>query len=114
MTQKLNKIETKKAASFLDNEDQSSIFLKNIIEAFIKRQIVRDLKLTVAIVRVYSGVNYAEYQSSIPAYEHVCCMHLIVYQKNLNKVLYGIKDFEKTFFATWFYYKKKFRRINIS
>lgn len=63
LTQKLNEMEAKKAASFPDS--QGLVSLKSPEEALIRRQIIQESKLTVSLVRAYSGANYAAYQSFI-------------------------------------------------
>lgn len=53
------------------------------------------------LVKVYSNVNYAAYQSFMQACKQVFCIHPITYQKDKDKVLYNsIKALKKTFFIT--------------
>lgn len=63
LTQKFNEMEAKKAAGFPDS--QGSVSLESPEEALIEKQITQKSKLTVPLVRAYSGTNYAAYQSFI-------------------------------------------------
>lgn len=94
LTRKLNKMEAEKAAGFPDS--QGSVSLESPEEALIQRQIIQELKLTIPLVRAYSGANYAAYQSFIRACEHVFCTRPVTYRKNEDKVLYGIGALEET------------------
>ena len=60
LTRKLNEMEAEKAAGFPDS--QSSVFSESPEEALIRRQIIQESKLTVPLVKAYSGSNYAAYQ----------------------------------------------------
>ena len=66
------------------------------------------------LVRAYSGTNYAAYQGFICACEHVFCIRLVTYQKDVDKVLYGIRVLEETVSTTWFRYEEKFGRMDMS
>ena len=112
LTQKLNKMEAERAAGFPDS--QGSVFLEILEEALIQRQIIQESKLTVLLVRAYLGANYTAYQSFIQAYKNVFCMHPINYRKDEDKVLYGIRALEKTFSTSWYCYKEKLRRLDMS
>lgn len=77
LTQKLNEIEAEKVVGFLDSH--GLVFLENTKEAFIQRQIIQESKLIMPLVRVYSGANYAVYQSFIQACKHIFCTRSIPY-----------------------------------
>ena len=114
LTRKLKEIEVEKAAGFSDSRGQSLVFLESAEEAFVGRQIVRESKLTVPLVRAYSGANDAAYQGFIYACEHVFCTRPVTYQKDVDKVLYGIGALEGTASRTWFCYEEKFERMDMS
>ena len=114
LTRKLKEIEAEKAAGFSDSQGQSSVFLESAEEAFVGRQIVRESKLTVPLVRAYSDVNNAAYQDFIRACEHVFRTRPVTYQKDMDKMLYGIEALEGIASTTWFCYKEKLGRVDIS
>lgn len=111
-TRKLKGMEAKKAAGFPDS--QGSVFSESPEEALIQRQIIQESKLTVPLVRAYSGANYASYQSFIRACEHVFRTRPVTYRKDEDKVLYGIGALEGTPSTTWYRYEEKFGRLDMS
>lgn len=112
LTRKLNEMEAEKAAGFPDS--QGSVSSESPEEALIRRQIIQESKLTVPLVRAYSGANYAAYQSFIRACEHVFRTRPVTYRKDEDKVLYGIGALEGTPSTTWYRYEEKFGRLDMS
>ncbi len=112
LTRKWNKIEGEKAAGFPLNH--SSILSESQEEAFIWRQIIQGSKLTVPVFRAYSGLNYWQYQSFICACKHLLRTRPVIYQKDVDKVLYGIGALEGTPSITWYRHKEKFRRLDMT
>ena len=112
LTRKLNEMEAEKAAGFPDS--QGSVFSETPEEALIRRQIIQESKLTVPLVRAYSGANYAAYQSFIRACEHVFRTRPVTYRKDEDKVLYGIRALEGTPSTTWYRYEEKLGRLDMS
>ena len=91
-----------------------SILSESPEEALIRRQIIQESKLTVPIVKAYSGSNYAAYQSFIRACEHVFRTRPVTYRKDVDKVLYGIGALEGTPSTTWYRHEEKFGRLDMS
>lgn len=95
LTRRVNEIETEKAARFSLSHNHSSTLSESPEEALTCKQIIQESKLTIPLIKAYSGSNFAIYQSFIKAYEHVFRMRLVSYCKDVDKVLYGIGALEK-------------------
>lgn len=112
LTRKLNEMEAEKAAGFPMNH--SSILSESPEEALIRRQIIQESKLTVPVVKAYSGLNYGQYQSFIRACEHVFRTRPVTYRKNVDKVLYGTGALEGNPSTTGYRHEEKFGRLDMT
>lgn len=114
LTRRLNKMEAEKAAGFPLSHSHSSTLSESPEEALIRRQIIQESKLTVPMVKAYSGSNYAAYQSFIRSCEHVFRTRPVTYRKDVDKVLYGIGALEGNPSTTWYRHEEKFGRLDMS
>ncbi len=112
LTRKLNEMEAEKAAGF--PLSHTSLLSESPEEALIRRQIIQESKLTVPLVKAYSGSNYSAYQSFIRSCEHVFRTRPVTYRKDVDKVLYGIGALEGNPSTTWYRHEEKFGRLDMS
>lgn len=106
LTRNLKEMEAEKAAGFPLSHGLTATLLESLEEALIRRQIIQESKITVPLVKAYSGSNYAAYQSFIRACEHVFRTRPVTYRKDKDKVLYGIGALEKPFLLPGIIMKK--------
>ncbi len=68
------------------------------------QKILRESKLALPFVQVYSGQTYGHYQSFICSCEYVFDTRPTTYQLNTDRVLYGVGVLRSTLFTTWYRY----------
>ncbi len=111
LNRKLAELESERAARFPTNA--SLVNEKTVEESHICQIIIQESKLTLPFVKPYSGLNYAQYQTFVRECEYVFRTRLTTYRKEVDKILYGIGELERTPSTTWYRYEEKFDWLDI-
>ena len=109
-SKKLADIEAEGAASF---STSGNLRLEAANETVIQK-ILRESKLALPFVEVYSGQTYGHYQSFIRSFEHVFDTRPTNYRLDADRVLYGVRVLRGTPSTTWYRYAEVHGRLSIS
>lgn len=109
-SKKLADIEAEKAAGFVTSGDPEG---EAANETMIQK-ILRESKLALPFVEVYSGQTYGHYQSYIRSCEHVFDTRPTTYRLDTDRVLYGVGVLRGTPSTTWYRYAEVHGRLSIS